>query len=984
MRPLSLALEGFTAFRDRQEIDFEPLNLFVITGPTGAGKTSILDAMVFALYGQVPRLGGKHGTTDLVSLGRAEARVLLEFSIDGKGRYRVARRLSRRAGQSATLERHDGSDWVSICERGGVRECDRALKEILVLEFDSFCKAVVLPQGEFHKFLKGDTAERRQMLVSLLGVGYFQKMAEMARSRRARLVAGVDRTEEIIAEQYADATADAVAVLQGAAGAAADQAVVLTKSLAEANAHSAQATEGDRRSQALSTTATDIDELVRALRSQAGACRTAEEAQVKAAQALSSAAAALEARRKDLTAADRAVAELEADSGTLEHLAGVAAASRTVRAATTEKSEAHERHSEASADEASALAALGEAQGDADQSLVLLKGAVAAEGASRTTAEGAERRRLGLERAHRDAAARSNELGTARDKVDAARAAAANACAAAEEHRLALVQVSADFEEHRRAHLAAELAAGLTSGDPCPVCERPLTSPVTIAEEASGVLEGARATEVAARKAADEAARQAARHEAAVHAAEESVPVCENRLEEALAGHADVPSLGDAADEAGVEASKAGEELVRAQANRDIAQGQRDAALERAGAASTELARCKAVTDAAVGTHKSVEKRRLQARAELEQHFGGEPPENADEHVAAQRSRLTAMIAGAEEARTGYAEVAQVHDSARDDAEAAERSISAIDVELTRLGTRAEGTSRSASEALDGAVILGPVPSAKGARETLATALAGWCEATGVALSAARDDVVRARDAAREKMVAIARAHDLAAPSAERALALLGEAERVASGAAVRAQNDADQAIQRAKERADLEDRIKSESEQIVVLGDLANELRADRFGEYIVQETLDLLAVHASDELLRISDGRYSLVPVDGDFQVVDHANADERRSVKTLSGGETFLASLALALALSRHIGELATEGLGAKLEAVFIDEGFGTLDPETLEEVIDALERLREDDLLVGVISHVPMLAQRVRAGLEVQKEEGRSRVIQAAAA
>jgi exonuclease SbcC len=251
-------------------------------------------------------------------------------------------------------------------------------------------------------------------------------------------------------------------------------------------------------------------------------------------------------------------------------------------------------------------------------------------------------------------------------------------------------------------------------------------------------------------------------------------------------------------------------------------------------------------------------------------------------------------------------------------------------------------------------------------------------------LSAARDDVVRARDAAREGMVAIARVHDLAAPSAERALALLGEAERVASGAAVRAQNDADQAIQRAKERADLEDRIKSESEQIVVLGDLANELRADRFGEYIVQETLDLLAVHASDELLRISDGRYSLVPIDGDFQVVDHANADERRSVKTLSGGETFLASLALALALSRHIGELATEGLGAKLEAVFIDEGFGTLDPETLEEVIDALERLREDDLLVGVISHVPMLAQRVRAGLEVQKEEGRSRVIQAAAA
>jgi len=111
----------------------------------------------------------------------------------------------------------------------------------------------------------------------------------------------------------------------------------------------------------------------------------------------------------------------------------------------------------------------------------------------------------------------------------------------------------------------------------------------------------------------------------------------------------------------------------------------------------------------------------------------------------------------------------------------------------------------------------------------------------------------------------------------------------------------------------------------------------------------------------------------------VIDHANADERRSVKTLSSGETFLASLALALALSRHVGSLATEGLGTKLEAVLRDEGFGSLDPATLEDVIDALERLRADDLVVGVISHVPELAQRIQTGLEVRKEEGRSTVL-----
>ena len=118
---------------------------------------------------------------------------------------------------------------------------------------------------------------------------------------------------------------------------------------------------------------------------------------------------------------------------------------------------------------------------------------------------------------------------------------------------------------------------------------------------------------------------------------------------------------------------------------------------------------------------------------------------------------------------------------------------------------------------------------------------------------------------------------------------------------------------------------------------------------------------------------------PLRREFQVVDRANADESRSVKTLSGGETFLASLALALALSRHVGELAGDGMGAKLESVFIDEGFGTLDPATLDEVIDALERLRADELVVGVISHVPELAQRIQSGLTVQEVDGHSRIV-----
>src|SRR5206468_3849639 len=117
------------------------------------------------------------------------------------------------------------------------------------------------------------------------------------------------------------------------------------------------------------------------------------------------------------------------------------------------------------------------------------------------------------------------------------------------------------------------------------------------------------------------------------------------------------------------------------------------------------------------------------------------------------------------------------------------------------------------------------------------------------------------------------------------------------------------------------------------LFGTLARELRADHFIAFVLEESMNQLAAQASEELLRISDDRYSLIADEGCFEVIDHYNADERRSVATLSGGETFLASLSLALALSVGLRELAGTAAG-RLDAIFIDEGFGALDSETLE--------------------------------------------------
>jgi exonuclease SbcC len=156
----------------------------------------------------------------------------------------------------------------------------------------------------------------------------------------------------------------------------------------------------------------------------------------------------------------------------------------------------------------------------------------------------------------------------------------------------------------------------------------------------------------------------------------------------------------------------------------------------------------------------------------------------------------------------------------------------------------------------------------------------------------------------------------------------------------------------------------------------LAMELRADRLVAFLQAEALHVLAVAGSARLANLSDGRYRLVCRDDEFSVVDTWNGDEERSARTLSGGETFLASLALALALSEHVRSLSVTDR-ARLDSLFLDEGFGTLDPESLRVVVDAIEQLGGNGRLVGVITHVRELAEQFPR-LEVEKSPRGSRV------
>ena len=158
----------------------------------------------------------------------------------------------------------------------------------------------------------------------------------------------------------------------------------------------------------------------------------------------------------------------------------------------------------------------------------------------------------------------------------------------------------------------------------------------------------------------------------------------------------------------------------------------------------------------------------------------------------------------------------------------------------------------------------------------------------------------------------------------------------------------------------------------------LGNVLRSDGFPRWLVASALDALVADASRSLSDLSGGQFELTHEDGEFLVVDHTDADTRRPVKTLSGGETFQASLALALALSAQMSGLAAHG-APRLESIFLDEGFGTLDEANLDVVASTLENLAaRGDRMVGVITHVPALADRVPVRFSVRRDQRTSSV------
>lgn len=1016
MRPLRLQIDNFTSFRGKQPaLDLEAFDLLAIAGPTGSGKSSLLDAMIFALYGKVPRMG--KGVGEMISLGRDRMSVVLEFR-SGSRVYRVSRVARRGRSGEAQLEELTGGDERPLAD--GVKRVDEEIQGLLGLGYEAFTQAVILPQGEFAKFLKSQAAERQKILRDLLRLQVFDHMRKRAAEEVGRLKARMEEKDAILGKEYAAATPEAIAEGETQRGMRSAANAELRRQLEDHDRlaiglrvrHAKTRELREKRSRLAELVAEEAAQVRLTVELESARRAAAVLPRVEAAEAAETAQAAATARfrlakqeqqkaseaearaRAVLTQADSAAAEIPALTDRLRALDEVSGLIKP-------RDDARRRFELAQAERDQREAELVRAR--AEQSVSIAKAK-----AVETSLQGSMAALVAIgydaQRHHRLEALRELGAGLGVRRAEWARlvptlseAEALLAKAAAEEASARSEQQAAEarwqgaerqlgqaeeaLAHARDEHAAAHLRAALRKGEPCPVCDRrvdklPGAATVPMLDEMVARRDAALAEERRARETATNARETTVRAEqAAAHAREGAERLCREQAVVRRAVEAGDASLAAVAgDLEGTEGS-APEQRLKVALTR--CGEQREAHQQAAG-----------------------ERDRLEGERELwrqRTEHGEQASQALGEAVRAIRGRVV-------EAETEWRGLAdRIASVAGTDQPAAERDrLASRRTSLEQARVEAEKAEREAALVLQSAQA--ELAEAQRALEAASDALSAARGALSAALREAGFETAQAaRSAARppaeqERLAALVEQHRrdrhavelrLAELAAELAGAEVGDGELAAAergllelrqrlDEGLRQETSLDHELAELRRRAERAAALTRELGEIrgrhAVYRQLADDLGSDRFQAYLLEEAFAELVRGASERLLALS-GRYTLEFSNNAFQVLDHENARERRSAETLSGGETFLASLALALELSQQVQRAAG---AVHLDSLFIDEGFGTLDPDTMDTVADAIFSLPVGGRLVGIITHIPELTDRIPARLRVEKRPDGSEV------
>ena len=863
MRPTRLQLEGFTSFVKAQELDFRDLDLFAITGPTGAGKSSILDAILYALYGATPRLGERE-TGRLVSLGSVALKVSLEFETGGK-RWRATRTRKRQTTE-LLLEEHTGGEWQSIA--GKVREVNERIQAIVGLDFDGFTRSVILPQGKFDEFLRGEPKQRTEILKDLLGLRVYDRMRELANSRHKDLQAKAETLESTLGTMFAGATEEKL----GEERSAAEELQTLLNDLESAKAG------------AESLRKTGMD-----LREQRKAAESARSAIRDAGNRLQTLAETGKAAESQLAAVET---QLAANTFDERQWTQLLQATPLVR----QKQKTEERLAAQRKDQRARSQQVAPREVAARQAAESLAKCISEAEARKREAQDAEQRWIAFRESHGSPDFVSGRL---KDLDTASKAAGENPEQRMEGLRQLVVEAEQALEHLRQQHAANEIRKHLKDGDPCPVCEQvirklPAVAAVSTVDAAKELVTRAKTEHDAFRKQFD--AWQSARDKAA--------GLSEELLQQGITLEAAAKSAQQVHAGAVAAQHQAQQADTVAQSELKMIQSQ-IADLDRQIKATQEELRNVSADLAQYSDWAPMPLAELEASLEDQNAAKGKRDE-----LLAERVRLQGA---SREAAAGQLSLQNTIREKQADAERSERLVAEL---------RAQVQPHLASPMM-------------GADE--ADHFAAMVKGIEQQLSAAN----------------------------------IGLGKRRAT---------IEHLEQQLKAVAGMRSEIERATQEAAVYHQLGYLLRADQFVAYIQREALVRLAGAASEQLTTLSSGNYTLTLSDdsNEFFVVDNWNGGEVRSAKTLSGGESFLASLALALALSQGLSGFGGDQSRAKLDSLFIDEGISSLDFDSLETAIAALESLTVGNRMVGVISHLAELGDRLNARIRVDKTPAGSRI------
>ncbi len=990
MRPLTLRLEAFGSYAGVLEVDFARLGrhgVFSITGPTGAGKSTIFDAIVYALYDDLPGFRtDSHVRSQYADEGTPTS-VALTFEAEGKEwvveRWPTQPRPRRRGGgPPVTSESRVTLSEAGADGGGRTRKQDAAdeLLRLVGLTKEQFEQVVLIPQGKFEEVLKADTRDRVDLLGRLFPVDVYERTTEalkdVASSRRAAFD-GLDASVTTLVEQIRGdlvealehapagsgvptpddpslapdgfdptrldehrAALDRVAAAVGASreAAGADLEVARSRRLeAEAGAARWDQWQADRRAardfpeqsaadhRALQ--ALDRARTVARMGPSLGQWRAATDALARATADEADLRTALDAAWVDgyeRTALDRA-----ADTAALA--ARVAADAGALEAADALHADLVRRATELDGAEAS-LAARVEAVDRSTAALVAAEARLTATRAALDDAEARARGRgdaqvrvHGLEQAARAAAQRDEALAD----VDRLRAALTTATIAEDEAAARVITLRTAW----RAGLAGRLAEHLVEGEPCPTCgshhhpapARPADSSPTdeaLAEAEDGLR---------ARTGTSQAVR------------------VELATAEATAGTVAAGVIGDSADlVAQVDAARselAAHEAADAEAaslRQDLDAGERRRAQDQAAAARESEALQSG--RAALGARRDQWSRErdafVAAHGALVPMAG---PARRRRRLAEDLTRLAAALQSAHEAAAALAQ-----------------GLSALGPTLAEFGVDDPGAlerwARSADEIASEAEAL---DARAGQRREVEDRLRRYEESGGPVERPDAGPPAAVEEAAARRHEDLVGRHAVVASRIE--AIDLAEAELSSRGGEV-----------------EVARRLKEEAETLYAA---CAGLGAGPVGSrvslhtWVLAHYLRQVLAQANVRLDAMTGGRFSLElnreSTDGrkasglDLSVLD-AETGQRRPATTLSGGETFMAALALALGLA----DVVAAGSNYAIGALFVDEGFGSLDGESLDTVIDVLRSLQDGGRMVGVISHVQDLKDALPNGIAIE--------------